>query len=51
MFTNINSVSDHHGTVLCNSLVNTYIPQIARDVQFKPNLFLGMDLNAAPDSD
>ena len=28
--------------------VNTYIPQIARDVQFKPNLFLGMDLNSAP---
>lgn len=28
--------------------VNTYIPQIARDAQFKPNLFLGMDLNSAP---
>ena len=28
--------------------VNTYIPQIAHDTQFKPNLFLGMDLNSAP---
>lgn len=28
--------------------VNTYIPQIAHDTQYHPNLFLGMDLNSAP---
>ena len=28
--------------------VNTYIPQIAQDTQYHPNLFLGMDLNSAP---